>query len=438
MVTFSFSFDLDFLNIFKILDKYNIPLKSKDRNNKPIICAGGPVVTANPEPYKEFFDFFVIGDGEYSNLQVINVLKKNKNKSKSEILEMIADIEGIYVPSIHKGTTSIKKSVVDLDKCIYTPILSDKSFFNNTFIIEVSRGCYNRCGFCIASYLNNPYRYVEYQNIINKIDLGLKYTNKIALLGALVSAHPDFEKICNYIYNKIQSNNSIEMSISSMRANSLTENVVKTLVAAGQKNITIAIEAATERLRKTVNKNITEKQLFDAIKIAKDNGLKGIKIYAMLGIPTETDYDVKEFVRLAKSLKTKFKNFNLTFAFSTFIPKPHTPFQWLGRENTASLEKKQQYHKLGVTARFSSAKWDYYQAVLSKGDSTLTNYLIEVYKNGGKLGAFKNSAKKLNINTDYFALRNSDLNEELPWNFISVLPGVQLLKNEYYRLMKNV
>ncbi len=437
-ICFSFSFDMDFISIFTILDKYNIPLKSKDRgDNYPIIFAGGPVVTANPEPYKEFFDFIIIGDGDKCNLDVIKLCRENKGKSKEELLGILASHDGVYVPNISK---KVNKCHYDLSECVYTPIISEESFFPNTFIIEVSRGCFNRCGFCVASYLNLPVRFVDYETIISNIELGLKHTNKIALLGALISAHPRFNDICSYIYNRIQNGEKIEMSVSSLRADAITPDVIKTLSAAGQKHTTIAIEAASERLRKVVNKNLTEAQIFDAVRIAREAGLKGIKIYSMLGLPTETQEDIDEFIRLAKDLKAENKAFDITFSFSTFVPKPHTPFQWIGKEPIKSLESKQNYlkkelHKLGMKPKFSSAKWDYYQAVLSRGDSSLSDYLIEVYNQGAKLGGYKSAAKKYNINTDKFAEENLDINQELPWDFICLNPGKEFLKDEYLRLL---
>lgn len=439
-ICFSFTFDMDFINIFKIMEKYNIPLKSKDRE-KPFIFAGGPVLTANPELYKEFFDFIIIGDGEGINKRAVEICREYRDLSKNDILKKLAEVEGIYVPAIHNLNNKVKKAHAPLTECVYTPIISDESFFKDTFIIETSRGCYNRCGFCIASYLNLPARFVEYDTIIEKLELGLKHTNKIALLGALVSAHPRFKDICNYIDKKIEAGHDIEMSISSLRADTITPSVVKTLTSTGQKHITIAIEAASERLRKVINKNITEEQLFNTIRTSKGNGLKGVKIYAMLGLPTETQDDIDEFIRLAKDLKKEFKGFDITFSFSTFVPKPHTPFQWCARENTKSLEKKEEYlkkelHKIGMNARFSSAKWDYYQTLLSRGDSSLTDYLIEVYKQGGKLGAYRSSAKKLGIDTDKFVTNELDMEKELSWDIIDIAPGVQLLKNEFNRLMK--
>lgn len=436
---FSFSFDMDFLTIFSMLEKYNLPLKASERNEKPLIFAGGPVVSANPEPYKEFFDFFIIGDGEDVNLKVIEICKNNQYKDKTEILKMLSDVEGVYVPKFPK---QVKKLTKRLTECIYTPILSENSFFKETFILEMSRGCANRCGFCLASYLNLPLRCVPYEELLKTIDLGLSYTNKIALLGAQISAHPHFHDVCKYIYDKIQNGEHIEMSVSSLRVDAITPEVVKTLVAAGQKNSTLAIEAGSDRLRRVINKNLTEEQIFKAVKIARDNGLKGLKFYGMIGLPTETQEDLQATIELAKKLKNENKGFDISFGFSSFVPKPNTPFQWCGREVTKTLEQKSNFlkkelHKLGITAHVSSIKWDYWQAVLSRGDASLNDFILDVYKNGGKLGAFKASAKKFNINTDCFATANYSFDANLPWDFIKISPGKEFLINENQKLINS-
>lgn len=442
LIGFSFSFDLDFLNIFKMLDKYKIPLKRTDRGEDyPLIFGGGPVLSANPAVFGDFFDFIIVGDGEDTNIQAIEVCKLKQ--SKEETLLELSKIEGIYTPSIKQER--VKKVSCSMSACVATPILSEKSFFKNTYIVEIARGCAQRCGFCLASYLNLPARFVEYDDIIKSIDLGLENTNKIALLGALISAHPRFEDICNYISARHEQNPEIELSISSLRADSIEPNVVKTLVACGQKNTTIAIEAGSDRLRKVINKNLTEVQIFKTVKTAVDNGLKGLKIYAMIGLPTETQEDLKEMIELSKKIKKEFKGFNLGFSFSTFVPKPHTPFQWCARESVKDLEKKQNYlkkefHKLGIKANFSSAKWDYYQSLLSRGDGRLGEYILKVYELGGNLGAFKTAykevAKKCALpSSDTFAQDSIDFETPLAWDFIEVAPGKDFLIKENKRLL---
>lgn len=440
LMGFSFTFDTDFMHIFTMLNKYHIPLRKNKRGREyPLIFAGGPVITTNPTPYEDFFDFFIIGDGENTILRINELYAENKNLKKEEFLGLISDIEGIYIP----GTTAKTKKITEkLNECIYTPIISERAFFPDTFIMEVSRGCANRCGFCIASYLNLPFRCLPYENIFEVIELGLKHTNKIALLGAQLSAHPKFEEICDYIYQKISDGQKIEMSVSSLRVDSITPNILKTLVACGQKNLTLAVEAGSERLRKAINKNLTKTQIFTAIETAKAAGLKGFKFYGMLGLPTEIQQDIDEMIALAKEIKSTYKGFDISFGFSTFVPKPNTPFQWFGREDTNSLEKKSNYikkefHKLGVPVTVSSAKWDYWQAVLSRGDNTLGDFLEEVWKQGGKLGAYKSAAKKFKINSDHFATENYSFETVLPWDFIELKPGKEFLIKENIRLTGN-
>lgn len=455
---FSVSFEIDFLGIFDILEKRSIPLKAKDRTeDHPIVFGGGPVLTANPEPYCEFFDFIIIGDAENIDTSIIDVIKANKHLPKSEVLKMVADIKGIYVPSLTEydetnGVTkkggellSIEKFSAPLSKCISTPVLSEKSFFANTFVIEIVRGCPQRCGFCLASYLNLPARFCDYDQIIAGIDFGLKYTNKIALLGALITAHPRFDDICRHILKRKEDIPDLELSVSSLRADSISPVIIQTLVACGQKHSTIAIEAGSERLRKLINKNLSEKQIFETVKTAYENGLKGLKIYAMIGHPTETKHDIDEMIALAKKLKTSFKDFDFTFSFATFVPKSHTPFQFCERESVKSLEQKYEYlkkefHKLGVKIRTSSVKWDYWQALISRGDRRLCDYLVAVYKDGANLGAFKQTYKnmykqKLLPPSEEFALRKRDINENLPWDFIKMPPSKEALIKEYQRLL---
>lgn len=454
----SVSFEVDFLGFFKIFENFNIPFKSKDRNeNYPIIFSGGPVMTANPEPFSDYFDFIIIGDAENIDKDILDIIKLNKNKPKKEILAELSKVKGIYVPSLTKyspqtGVTDtngtplvIEKITSELTKCITTPVLSENSFFSNTYVIEMVRGCPQRCGFCLASYLNLPARFCDYEKIIDSIDEGLKYTNKIALLGALITAHPKFDDICRHILKRKEEIPDLELSVSSLRADSVSPIIIETLVKCGQKHSTIAIEAGSERLRKVINKNLREEQIFETVKIAQENGLKGLKLYAMIGHPTETREDIEEFVHLAKRLKNTYKTFEFTFAFATFVPKAHTPFQFCKREDTKTLEKKYEYlkkefHKIGVKIRTSSVKWDYWQALLSRGDRRLSNYLIDVYKNNGNLGGFKQSyklleGKELLPNSDEFAIKERSFEEILPWDFIKMYPTKSTLIAENKRLL---
>ena len=246
------------------------------------------------------------------------------------------------------------------------------------------------CNFCLASWLNLPTRFAPYEKIIEAIDLGLKHTNKLALLGAYVAGHPRFEDIINYIAQKCETK-KIELSISSLRADLADENLIKTLVKCNQKTATIALEAGSQRLRDYIKKDLTEAQILKTVETAQLGGLKGLKIYAMVGLPTEEDEDIEILVELMKKIKAQIKKtkqpFEITLSTSTFIPKAQTPFEKVERTDKKTLEKRINYlkknlAKIGVNYRAPSVEWDIIQSILSRYEDSLADFLIEVVERG--------------------------------------------------------
>lgn len=461
LIGFSYSFELDFLNIFKILDKYGIPKRSSERGEEyPLIFGGGPVLTANPEPYADFFDFVLIGDGDEVFNQIISVLKNTAGMSKQQKLVALAEVEGLYVPSLfdveYNENNSIKnvstkfdlkkitRRCTELDNCVFTPIVTENTMFSNMFIIEMARGCPRRCRFCLASYLTLPARYPKTENIIKSIETGLEYSSKIGLLGASITEHPGFDDICSHIL-KMRKEKEFEISVASLRADCISPLTVQTLVACGQKNSTIAVEAGSDRLRKTINKNLSREQIQNTVKIARENGLIGLKIYGMIGLPTETQEDIEELITLMKELKTQNKGFKLTLSISSFVPKAQTPFQWAGREDNSAIQKKSDYLKKHLAInkidfKPTSLKWDYIQGVLSRGDRRLSPLLEKVYEYNGSLGswgrAYKEVGKKFSIpELDWYALRTITSEEILPWEHIDSGVRKDILANEYNKIM---
>lgn len=439
---FSFSFELDFLNIFKILQKYNIPLKAKDRDSSyPLIFAGGPVLSVNPEPFSDFFDFILVGDGEVMMNEAMNYIYNSKTKNtKKEILKGLSSIEGVYVPSLYdfkykeNGSISsiepfipIKKRTMNDISCVFTPIITENTMFSNNCLIELYRGCPNRCAFCLASYLNLPPRYPSLEEIKNIINLALSNTNKIGLLGALVSAHPQFDQICDYILEKKQEKD-FEVSISSLRADKLNAKTVRMLTECHQRSSTIAMEAGSQRLRQFINKNLSDDQIANSIRIAAQNGLKSLKIYAMIGLPEEEDKDIEEMVNLVKSLQKENKDISLTLSTSSFVPKAQTPFQWYGREEEKTLENRNNYlkkhlHMAGIKYRPTSIKWDEIQAIISRGDRRLSDLLIKVYEYKASLGSWHRAYKELSDKVtipplEFYSKRKIPFEEILPWDLI--------------------
>lgn len=446
VITFSFSFELDYLGILSVLEKNNIPFLAKDRDESyPLLYAGGPVVSANPEPFAEIFDFIAIGDAEPNIKQIFETIRDNKDKSKQEKLEILAKIDGVYIPSFKKAGYKVNKAASELEGCVATPILTEQSFFPNTFIVEVERGCPQSCAFCLTSFINTPVRFCPYEEIIAQIDLGLKYTNKIALLGALICSHPRIDDICQYIIDKVESGMELEVTVSSLRADYVSDKTLEMLHKCGQKTATIAVEGGSERLRKVVNKHLTKDDILGIVDKMVKHGFTGLKMYGIIGLPTETYEDLDAFVDLCKEIKQKYKGFILTPSFSTFVPKARTPFQFAKREDTKTLEKKNEYikkqfAKLGIKARTGSVKWDFIQTLISRGGRELTPYLIEVYKQGGNIGAFKSVYKEFEktgmlINSDEYVLSEKELEKELPWDFIEYPRSKEFLQSEYKRLL---
>lgn len=451
LACFSFSFELDFLGVFKILEKYDLAFRSCDRDeNAPLIFGGGPVLTANPEPYADFFDFILIGEGEEIIPEIIAKLDEIKNhKTKQEKLIELAKIDSVYVPSLYtveynendtiKAFTPKlkiipqkinKRYIKKLNNCVYSPILTENTMFANSFLIEIGRGCPKKCRFCLASYLTMPARYPDYKSITKAIDLGLNYTNKIGLLGALITEHPDFDKICDYIKEK-RKEQEVIISVSSLRADNISELMVKTLVEGGQKSSTIAIEAGSEKLRKFINKQLSNENIRQSVKTIHENGLSALKIYGMLGLPSETQEDINELVDLLKILQQDNKGLKLTLSISSFVPKAHTPFQWEKREETKILQERTDYlqkhlSKIGVQFKPTSIKWDNVQAVLSRGDRRISYIIEKVYKYKGSLGSWGRSWKEalqednLSIpQSEWYSHRQIPLDETLPWDFIN-------------------
>ena len=459
---FSVSFEFDFQGIFSILKKYNVPLRAKDRNeNHPLIFGGGPVLTGNPEPFADFFDIIIIGEGEEVLNEIMNAYKEVRDLSKKEQLIHLSKIEGVYIPSFYDieynsddTIKSIKQNTKDapkkinkrhiknLNKSLYTPILTEKSVFPGMFLIEIARGCPKKCRFCMASYLTLPARYPVYESVIKIINKGLEYSSKIGLLGALITEHPDFEKICDYIL-ELKKEKEFKISVSSLRIDTITPLIVKTLVECGQKQATIAVEAGSERLRKVIGKKLTEEDIFRGVKIARENGLTGLKVYGMIGLPSETQEDIEELANLMKKIKKENKGFNLTLSVSSFVPKAQTPFQQEERPdekiiNTRSNYLRKELNKNKVLFKPTSVKWDYIQAIISRGDRRLSYVLEKVHELGGTIGSWTKAYKEISEehtlpNFDWYANRKRDFSELLPWELIDTGVSKETLHKEALR-----
>nr|MCU0551600.1 B12-binding domain-containing radical SAM protein [Leptolyngbya sp. Prado105] len=349
LLGFSMSWELDYVNILGLLESLEIPIWSRERDEShPIVFGGGPVLTANPEPYAEFFDVFLLGDGEILLDTFIHAYQEVRNADREIQLSHLAKIPGIYVPSqyhvTYESSDGAIASIQPIDSSIpaqvqkqtyrgntlsASSVVTEKAAWENIYMVEVVRSCPEMCRFCLASYLTLPFRVADIEtSLIPAIEKGLKVTNRLGLLGASVTQHPEFEHLLDHL-NQPQFDD-VRISLSSVRTNTVTEKLTRTLVKHDAKSITIAVESGSDRVRKIVNKKLETDEIIEAAVNAKAGGLSSLKLYGMVGIPGEEAEDLDQTVAMMRSLKKAAPGLRLTLGCSTFVPKSHTPFQWFG------------------------------------------------------------------------------------------------------------
>ena len=447
VVGFSLQFETDYINVVDMLRRSNVPVHSKDRSEKdPLIIAGGPCAWENPEPIGDFIDFFVIGDAEAVIDKLIDLFLEIRNPREN--LEAFADIKGIYVPSL--GKRRVKRAQIrNLDDCPHpiaevVPQVDENSpfapVFGKSFLLEVVRGCNRGCRFCLIGFQNKPMRARSIEVLKHLIDKGPKFSrvNKVSLIGSTISDHPDFESLCWYIVD-----NGFEISVPSLRVDGFSESIAEALAKGGQKTVTFAPEAGTYKLRKAVKKPFTEDQILSAIITAKKYGIKHIKLYFVVGLPGEDKKDLQSIIDLIrKIINSGCAPSELHVSFTPFIPKPHTPFQWLAQLPLKELNERLKFlvknlKKLGLNyVDYLDPKWAKIQAALSLGDRMLGKIIEYVAKHSGSLGAWRRAQKTFNISLTDYSDRAKNFEEELPWSHIDVGVSTNFLFKEYERSLE--
>ncbi len=463
---FSLSWELDYVNIFNILESLEIPIRAKNRlaKNYPIIFGGGPVLTANPEPFADFFDVILLGDGENLLGDFIEAYKEVRGAEKSEQLKHLSQVPGVYIPSLYEviyesGNGGIK-SIEPIDKDVpavvqkqtyrgntlsASTVVTEKAAWENIFMVEVVRSCPEMCRFCLASYLTLPFRSASLEgSLIPAIEKGLTVTKRLGLLGASVTQHPGFNSLLDYLNQSKY--DDVRLSIASVRTNTVTEKLAKILANRDTKSITIAVESGSDRLRRIINKKLENEEIIEAAVNAKVGGLKGIKFYGMVGLPGEEMEDLDGTVEMMLALKKAVPGLRLSLGCSTFVPKSHTPFQWFGVNSQSEkrlkfLEKK--LRSKGIDFRPESYKWSVIQGLISRGDRRLSRLLELVRNYGDSLGSYKRAFKDLRgelPELDFYVFNDWELEQVLPWNHIQgPLPEATLKKHlaEATALFKN-
>ena len=457
VVAFDVTFEMDYFHIPLMLRHGRVPIMGKDRTEfDPIVIAGGPCATFNPEPFADFIDAFIIGEGEGIVSRVLDIIRDGKMEGldRHAILRQLANISGVYVPSLYvpiysddgefKGyhiaegaPKTIKRHFEMLTSGGETVVATNYTEFGAMYIIEVARGCGRHCRFCMAGYCFRVPRVRPLEILKEGVDRAEKLGKKVGLMGAAISDYPEVDELVTYIRSK-----DMRYSCASLRADSLTQAVVDGLADSGQKTITIAPETGSERLRRVINKGISEEHLQNAATLSAKSGIQHMRLYIMIGLPTETDEDIEAIVGLAERTQAHMAEVGckgrLTLSINPFIPKPFTPFQWMAMDNQKTVEKKLQYIKKAlqknrrIEVLVESPKEAYIQGVLARGDRRLGAVLAACAADRGSK-SFKAEMKAAGLDMDTMNYRERSFDEFLPWSHLDMGMDDGYLEMEWKR-----
>ncbi len=461
IVGFSLQYELSYPSVLNMLSLGQIPLRWQDRfaQKYPIIIGGGPCAS-NPLPLSEFMDAFLIGEGEEAVVELINLYREWKisGNKKEDLLNAISQIEGFYVPMV--GERNVKRRYVKhLDETYFptTPILPYMKIVHDRISIEVSRGCPSGCRFCQAGMIYRPLRIRKPEKVLEIAKKSIENTGyeEVSLLSFSIGHYPYLTELIDTL-NKNFFNQGIAISLPSIRADRVTKELLKKIKFARKTGFTIAPEAGTERLRLIINKNISNEDIERACALLFEEGWLSIKLYFMIGLPTETEEDIGEIVNLSKRIlkfaKTFTKKFvDLNITVSPFIPKPHTPFQWLGQIPFDEMKQrlnfiKNNFQKSKIHYKGHNPKMSILEAALSRGDEKVCEVIYKAWQKGEVLSAwtdFFNFERWLSAmddtGVDLFskATKSYSIFETLPWDFVDTGVKKEFLVREFERALRS-
>ncbi len=459
IIAFSISFENDYPNILRILKLSNIPFFSSNRNKyHPLLIAGGACMCFNPEPVASVFDLIFIGEAEESLIEFMDLLNgrgsskaqysgKMQNGLKKEIKKSALNIRGVYVPDFYEiqynhdrtisGRTSSynalqvieRRYISNLDKSqISHVVLTPETEFANMHLIEVMRGCQWNCRFCMVGHVFNPPRKKSPEAIKAEILRDGQSSSRVGLIGPSLSDYPGIEDILSI--------GGVDFSITSLRANTRSTAIIGLMK--GHRSISIAPEAGSQRLRNAINKKISESEILETSVAILGSGIEALRLYFMIGLPTETIADISAIVELVRKIRALSDRGNVILSISAFVPKPFTPFQWCSMDTVDSLTKKLKYIKKALSAQkgirvfHDLPKYALMQGLFSLGDRRVMNVLQMMTETDN----WQKAALLANVNIDYYLFREKGYDENLPWDFIDSKISKKKLWDEYTEAMQ--
>ena len=478
MVGFTLQYEMSFSNILNMLDLGGIPVLSKERTgNMPFVLAGGPCA-CNPEPIADFIDFFVIGEGEEVTPEIIEEYKKWKGlgESRDQFLERIAVIEGIYVPklydvSYHEDGTikevkpsspiapaKVKRRLIrDLDAVDFPDdiIVPYVGTVHDRIMLELFRGCIRGCRFCQAGFIYRPVRERSYEKLLDLAQKSVEKTgyDEISLISLSTSDYSSLPDLCNNLI-KFTESEKVSLSLPSLRVDNFSLGLMEKVSKVRKSGLTFAPEAGTQRLRDVINKGVTDEDLVSSVQLAVAGGWSSVKLYFMLGLPTEAMEDVEgiadmgiNLLEACRGLPGEYsKALRITLSTSCFVPKPFTPFQWEPMDSMASLMEKQYHLKdrikkrtRRIDYRYHDAKLSFMEAVLARGDRRIGPVLYAAWKKGCKFDGWDEffsfdkwmeAFRECGIDPEFYANRKRKFTEVMPWDHLDMGISKDFLQHE--------